>query len=145
MSKFRGRVVAVLRGLVIVSGLLALDAARADAPGVDVDRSDERVIGAVDLLTADPQDLPAAVKAAAATVSLKLTASTMIVAAPATVTLTATISSGTLKGNVIFKSCFLIDRDDVNHAYRLKTIFDLDQAYFSARLITRPDKDWLNP
>lgn len=104
MSKFRGRVVAVLRGLVIVSGLLALDAARADAPGVDVDRSDERVIGAVDLLTADPQDLPAAVKAAAATVSLKLTASTMIVAAPATVTLTATISSGTLKGNVIFKS-----------------------------------------
>jgi hypothetical protein len=21
----------------------------------------------------------------------------------------------------------------------------LDQAYFSARLITRPDKDWLNP
>jgi hypothetical protein len=42
-------------------------------------------------------------------------------------------------------SCFLVDRDDATRTYRLKTIFDLDQAYFSARLITRPDKDWLNP
>lgn len=42
-------------------------------------------------------------------------------------------------------SCFLVDRDDATRSYHLKTIFDLDQAYFSARLITRPDKDWLNP
>lgn len=42
-------------------------------------------------------------------------------------------------------SSFLVERDDANHCYKLKTIFDLDQAYFSARLITRPDKDWLNP
>lgn len=42
-------------------------------------------------------------------------------------------------------SCFLVDRDDGHQTYRLKTIFDLDQAYFSARLITRPDKEWLNP
>jgi hypothetical protein len=42
-------------------------------------------------------------------------------------------------------SCFLVERDDDQHCYRLKTIFDLDQAYFSARLITRPDKEWLNP
>jgi hypothetical protein len=42
-------------------------------------------------------------------------------------------------------SCFLVERDDANKVYRIKTIFDLDQAYFSARLITRPDKDWLNP
>jgi hypothetical protein len=42
-------------------------------------------------------------------------------------------------------SSFLVEREDENHCYRLKTIFDLDQAYFSARLITRPDKDWLNP
>lgn len=42
-------------------------------------------------------------------------------------------------------SCFLVDRDDENKIYRLKTIFDLDQAYFSARLITRPDKEWLDP
>jgi len=42
-------------------------------------------------------------------------------------------------------SSFLVERDDANKIYRIKTIFDLDQAYFSARLITRPDKDWLNP
>jgi len=42
-------------------------------------------------------------------------------------------------------SCFLVDRDDRMESYRLKTIFDLDQAYYSARLITRPDKEWLDP
>lgn len=42
-------------------------------------------------------------------------------------------------------SAFLVERDDTAKSYRLKTIFDLDQAYFSARLITRPDRDWLNP
>jgi hypothetical protein len=42
-------------------------------------------------------------------------------------------------------SCFLVERHDEDKTYRLKTIFDLDQAYFSARLITRPDRDWLNP
>lgn len=42
-------------------------------------------------------------------------------------------------------SCFLVDRDDILRVYKLKTILDLDHAYFAARLITRPDKDWLNP
>lgn len=42
-------------------------------------------------------------------------------------------------------SCFLVERDDALRMYRIKTIFDLDHAYFSARLITRPDRDWLNP
>lgn len=42
-------------------------------------------------------------------------------------------------------SCFLVERDDALRTYRIKTIFDLDHAYFSARLITRPDRDWLNP
>jgi hypothetical protein len=42
-------------------------------------------------------------------------------------------------------SCFLIEREDATRSYRLKTIFDLDHAYFSARLITRPDKEWLDP
>lgn len=42
-------------------------------------------------------------------------------------------------------SCFLVERDDTNRSYHIKTIFDLDQAYFSARLITRPDKEWLDP
>ncbi|MFM0260899.1 DUF3825 domain-containing protein [Paraburkholderia sediminicola] len=42
-------------------------------------------------------------------------------------------------------SCFLVERDDQLQTYRLKTIFDMDQAFYSARLITRPDRDWLNP
>jgi hypothetical protein len=42
-------------------------------------------------------------------------------------------------------SCFLIERDDTNRVYKIKTILDMDQAYFAARLITRPDKEWLNP
>jgi hypothetical protein len=42
-------------------------------------------------------------------------------------------------------SCFLVERDEDNRSYRIKTIFDLDHAYFSARLITRPDREWLNP
>lgn len=42
-------------------------------------------------------------------------------------------------------SCFVVQRNDELRTYELKTIFDLDQAYFSARLIARPDKDWLNP
>lgn len=42
-------------------------------------------------------------------------------------------------------SCFLVDRDDTHKSYHLKTIFDLDHAYFSARLITRPDREWLDP
>lgn len=47
--------------------------------------------------------------------------------------------------NVNEVSCFLVERDDDLRTYRIKTIFDLDHAYFSARLITRPDRDWLNP
>ncbi len=42
-------------------------------------------------------------------------------------------------------SCFLVERDDTNRCYSIKTILDMDQAYFNARLITRPDKEWLNP
>jgi hypothetical protein len=42
-------------------------------------------------------------------------------------------------------SCFLVERDDQNMCYKIKTILDMDQAYFAARLITRPDKEWLNP
>lgn len=48
-------------------------------------------------------------------------------------------------GNKDEYASFLVERDDNAKAYRLKTIFDLDQAYFSARLITRPDQEWLNP
>jgi len=42
-------------------------------------------------------------------------------------------------------SCFLVERDDANRVYKIKTILEMDQAYFAARLITRPDKEWLDP
>jgi len=42
-------------------------------------------------------------------------------------------------------SCFLVELDDGNQCYLIKTILDMDQAYFNARLITRPDREWLNP
>ncbi|MEO8727590.1 MAG: DUF3825 domain-containing protein [Acidobacteriaceae bacterium] len=42
-------------------------------------------------------------------------------------------------------ACFLIERDDQRRCYRIKTILDMDHAFFAARLITRPDKEWLNP
>jgi hypothetical protein len=42
-------------------------------------------------------------------------------------------------------ACFLVDRDDANRCYHIKTILDIDKAYFAARLLTRPDKEWLNP
>jgi hypothetical protein len=42
-------------------------------------------------------------------------------------------------------SAFLVERIDRDKIYKPKTVFDLDQAYFSARLITRPDREWLNP
>lgn len=42
-------------------------------------------------------------------------------------------------------SAFLVERDDERHRYILKTILDMDHAYFAARLITRPDEYWLKP
>ncbi len=37
------------------------------------------------------------------------------------------------------------ERDESNHVYRIKTVLTMDMAYMDARLITRPDRDWLNP
>ncbi len=42
-------------------------------------------------------------------------------------------------------ACFLVERDDTHACYKIKTILDMDQAFFAARLITRPDREWLNP
>ena len=42
-------------------------------------------------------------------------------------------------------SAFLVERDDERKRYVLKTILDMDHAYFAARLITRPDEYWLKP
>jgi hypothetical protein len=42
-------------------------------------------------------------------------------------------------------SVLLVERDDRNRIYKPNTVFDVAQAYFSARLITRPDREWFNP
>jgi predicted Zn-ribbon and HTH transcriptional regulator len=37
------------------------------------------------------------------------------------------------------------DKDDNGKMYRIKTALTIDMAYNNARLITRPDREWLNP
>lgn len=37
------------------------------------------------------------------------------------------------------------DKDKAARVYRIRTALRMDQAYINARLITRPDRDWLNP
>ena len=42
-------------------------------------------------------------------------------------------------------ACLLMERDDTHQCYTVKTVLEMDQAFFAARLLTRPDKEWLNP
>jgi len=37
------------------------------------------------------------------------------------------------------------DKDTVGKVYRIRTALSMDMAYINARLLTRPDRDWLNP
>lgn len=37
------------------------------------------------------------------------------------------------------------DKDRARHIYRIRTVLTMDMAYVDARLITRPDREWLNP
>jgi Domain of unknown function (DUF3825) len=37
------------------------------------------------------------------------------------------------------------ERDAEARLYRIKTVLTMDMAYMDARLITRPDREWLNP
>jgi Domain of unknown function (DUF3825) len=37
------------------------------------------------------------------------------------------------------------EKDQAAKLYRIKTALTMDMAYMDARLITRPDRDWLNP
>lgn len=39
----------------------------------------------------------------------------------------------------------VVDKDKERHKYFARTILTMDMAYIDARLITRPDRDWLNP
>lgn len=37
------------------------------------------------------------------------------------------------------------DKDNDRRLYRIRTVLTMDMAYIDARLICRPDRDWLNP
>lgn len=37
------------------------------------------------------------------------------------------------------------DKDEARGIYRIRTVLTMDMAYVDARLITRPDREWLNP
>jgi hypothetical protein len=37
------------------------------------------------------------------------------------------------------------DKDQTRRIYRIRTVLTMDMAYVDARLITRPDREWLNP
>jgi hypothetical protein len=37
------------------------------------------------------------------------------------------------------------DKDDIGKVYRIRTALRMDMAYINARLLTRPDREWLNP
>jgi len=45
----------------------------------------------------------------------------------------------------IAELAFVIDKDKDRKIYRGKAVLSMDMAYIDARLITRPDDDWLTP
>jgi hypothetical protein len=45
----------------------------------------------------------------------------------------------------IAELAFVVDKDKNRNIYRGKTVLRMDMAYIDARLITKPDDDWLNP
>jgi hypothetical protein len=45
----------------------------------------------------------------------------------------------------IAELAFVVDKDKHRNIYRGKTILTMDMAYIDARLITKPDDDWLTP
>lgn len=50
-----------------------------------------------------------------------------------------------LTDDYIADVALVVDRDDIRNIYRARTILTMDLGYINARLITRPDKEWLNP
>jgi Domain of unknown function (DUF3825) len=50
-----------------------------------------------------------------------------------------------LTDDYIADVALVVDRDDDRNIYRARTILTMDLAYIDARLITRPDREWLNP
>ena len=50
-----------------------------------------------------------------------------------------------LTSDTVADVALVIDKDKQRNIYRARTVLSMDMAYIDARLITRPDRDWLNP
>lgn len=50
-----------------------------------------------------------------------------------------------LMSDSIADVALVVDKDKARNKYLARTILTMDMAYIDARLITRPDRDWLNP
>ncbi len=50
-----------------------------------------------------------------------------------------------LTSDTIADVALVIDKDKQRNIYRARTVLNMDMAYIDARLITRPDREWLNP
>ncbi len=50
-----------------------------------------------------------------------------------------------LTNDAIADNALIVDKDKRSGMYLARTILTMDMAYIDARIITRPDREWLNP
>jgi hypothetical protein len=50
-----------------------------------------------------------------------------------------------LTSEAIADNALIVDKDMRSRMYLARTILTMDMAYIDARIITRPDREWLNP
>lgn len=50
-----------------------------------------------------------------------------------------------LMSDTVADVALVVEKDKERQIYKAKTVLSMDMAYIDARLITRPDRDWLNP
>jgi hypothetical protein len=50
-----------------------------------------------------------------------------------------------LTDDTVADLALVVDKDHEGNIYRARTVLTMDLAYNNARLITRPDTEWLNP
>jgi len=50
-----------------------------------------------------------------------------------------------LTNDAIADNALIVDKDKRTQLYLARTILTMDMAYIDARIITRPDREWLNP
>jgi hypothetical protein len=50
-----------------------------------------------------------------------------------------------LTNDAVADNALIVDKDKKSQMYLARTILTMDMAYIDARIITRPDREWLNP